>query len=86
MSKKHFGERFLSTLQSLIYQWNITSKETLKTKTTYNKSFKLKLKVINLTSVLKKLMNIQLKKLAYNIYTLNIEKWHVDFSKTKTKE
>ena len=78
MSKKYFGERFLSTLQSLIYQWNITSKETLKTKTTYNKSFKLKLKVINLTSVL--------KKLAYNIYTLNIEKWHVDFSKTKTKE
>ena len=86
MSKKYFGERFLSTLQSLIYQWNITSKETLKTKTTYSKSFKLKLKVINLTSVLKKLMNIQLKKLANNIYTLNIEKWHVDFSKTKTKE
>ena len=55
MSKKYFEQRFLSTLQLLKYQWNLTSKETLKIdnyKTTYNnKSFKLKLKVIKLTSV-----------------------------------
>ena len=56
MSKKYFVQRFLSTLQLLKYQRNITSKKKhLKLdhyKTTYNnKSFKLKLKVIKLTSV-----------------------------------
>ena len=55
MSKKYFVQRFLSTLQLLKYQRNITSKETLKLdnyKTTYNtKSFKLELKVTKLTSV-----------------------------------
>ena len=30
MSKKYFVQTFLSTLQLLKYQWNKTSKETLK--------------------------------------------------------
>ena len=50
MSKKYFVQRFLSTLQLLKYQRNITSKKHYKT-TYNNKSFKLKLKVIKLTSV-----------------------------------
>ena len=70
MSKRYCVQRFLSTLQLLKYQWNITSKEIFKLgniKTTYNKSFKLKLKVIKLTS------ERQLKKLTHNIYTLKTE-------------
>ena len=31
MSKRYFVQRFQSTLKLLKYQWNITSKETLKT-------------------------------------------------------
>ena len=54
MPKRLFAQRFLSTLQVLKYQCNITSKETLELEnfnTSDNKNFKLKLKVVMLTSV-----------------------------------
>ena len=43
---------FHYTLKLLKYQWNMISKDIINDiKTTYNKSFKSKLKFINLTSV-----------------------------------
>ena len=48
MCKRYFVQRFHYTLKLLKYQWNMISKETLKT--TYNQSLKLELKV-NLASV-----------------------------------
>ena len=59
MSKRYFVQRFHYTLKLLKYQWNMISKETLKKnhiEITYNKSFKIKLKVIEvapLTSIKK---------------------------------
>ena len=58
------------------------SKETLKLnniKTTYNKSFKSKLKVIKLASV------ILIKKLTHNIYILETEQMARDFVKNQGK-
>ena len=54
MFKRYFVQSFHYTLKLLNYQWNMISKEPLKInniKTTYNKSFKTKLKVINVASV-----------------------------------
>ena len=57
MSKRCFAQRFHYTLKLLKYQWNMISKEQKKhlklnnIKTTYNKSFKSKLKVFYLASV-----------------------------------
>ena len=51
---KRYVRRFHYTLKLLKYQWNMISKETLKRsniKTTYNKSFKTKLKVIKVVSI-----------------------------------
>ena len=56
MSKRYFELRFYYILKLLKDQWNVISKETQKhlkintMKTTYNKSFKTKLKVIKVAS------------------------------------
>ena len=54
MSKRYLVQRFHYTLKLPKYQWNMISKETLQIsniKTTYNKSFKTKLKVIKVASI-----------------------------------
>ena len=57
MSKRYFELRFYYILKLLKDQWNVISKETQKhlkintMKTTYNKSFKTKLKVIKVASI-----------------------------------
>ena len=54
MSKRYLVQRFHYTLKLPKYQWNMISKETLQIsniKTTYNKSFKTKLKVIKVVSI-----------------------------------
>ena len=55
MSKRYLVQRFHYTLKLPKYQWNMISKETLQIsniKTTYNKSFKTKLKVIKVACVM----------------------------------
>ena len=66
MSKRYLVQRFHYTLKLPKYQWNMISKETLQIsniKTTYNKSFKTKLKVIKVAHLKR-----QLKKLTRDIY------------------